>query len=267
MPKKKEKYRVAKMDEAALVAASSQAGVGGLQGMMLPACLDWLDQKLAKKEKASRRLSTIAGHLENYAYPAIQHRLNQTGDYRGKVVTYCIELGKNASPLSGLTPTQGASAGLGPHELLSLTNGREKQAIVVAINFEAPAAPPQLSSSAPPRYSLAIAEGATAAELPSYSATTGFPTFFAMYRSQGKKARGFTFPHIYLFELSLGEFKCSVKEAHHMFEALLTHWGGSQQVSSISAWIITPGQDSWAFYDDDDDDDSDEERYAVFPGR
>ena len=90
------------------------------------------------------------------------------------------------------------------------------------------------------------------------------PTFFAMYRSQGKKSRGLTFPHIYLFDPSEGEFKCSVKDAHHMFEALLAFWGGSQeQVSSVSAWTITPDEGSWDAYDDDDSDD--EDRYVEWP--
>ena len=258
MPKKKEKYQVAKVDTATLQAAAQQPGVDSIQGLMLPSCLGWLDEKLGKKEKPSKRLKNIAEQLESYAYTTVQYGLSRPDDYDRKVVMCCTSLSKRAHRLGF---TAGANS---PHDLLGLTNGREKQAILVAIKFATASSPPQLSSSEPPSYSQAVG-GAVALELPpGYGAATGLPTFFAMYRSQGKKSRGLTFPHIYLFDPSEGEFKSSVKDAHHMFEALLAFWGGSQeQVSSVSAWTITPDEGSWDAYDDDDSDD--EDRYVEWP--
>ena len=99
MPKKKEKYQVAKVDTAMLQAAAQQPGVDSIQGLMLPSCLGWLDEKLGKKEKPSKRLKNIAEQLESYAYTTVQYGLSRPDDYDRKVVMCCTSLSKRAHRL------------------------------------------------------------------------------------------------------------------------------------------------------------------------
>lgn len=249
-----------------MLEAAAQPGVDGIQGLTLPCCIGWLDEKLGKKGGASKRLRAVAAQLRDFGFRAVQYNLSNPEDYDRKVVRCCIAWGKRAFRLPVASSDQGAGASspYGPHDLFGLTNGREKQAIVAAIKFETVAPPSELSSSAPPRYSVAVGGATTEDVLPGYGSATGLPITIAIYRSVGQKARGLTVPHIYLFDPTDGEFKCSVKDAHQMFEALIAAWGGAQsRISGLSAWSITADDDSWGYGEEgDEEEDEDGDRYV-----
>ncbi len=258
MPKDKNKYRTSKVDPERLqrLARELPGTDGSPTSLALPSCLRWLDEKLGKKAKASSRLQAVAESLTDAGFLATQHSLSSATDYERKLVSLCFGLDKRAHALLS-SDGAGATASFGPHDVFALTEGRVKEALLVALEFESTA--PPASTLMPPSYADAMASP------PAYSVATGLPVFFAMYRSLGQKMRGLSFPHIYLFDPNDGEFKCKVRDAHDMFEALISAWGGpTSRIGKIKAWKIVANDDSWAYGEEDDDDD--EERYVEASG-
>jgi len=226
-------------------------------------CLNWLSLKINTKSNPKGRISDLTHKIGEMRAHTIQAGLsNSASDL--DISRYSGFLGLEMTSIyRPISASGAASAYINSYNSLAgldeLTEKYTKSPILLKFEYKPlpPPVPPRPTNNyaqdMPPSYDSAFLPEPFP---PGYGETVGAPSFMGVYRSAGKKARGFNFPHIYFFDPRYGEFKCKASHAAEFFQSLSSVIEATEgSISSISAWkVVRTGASLHAEANDDEDD-------------